>query len=185
MDSEATFSYTDGFVEFGAGVVIPTADIYSDVSLIALLLTIVPTNELRLSRELAYLAITFGKMMIIPLILSTLFILPHWLKCEENFKRRLITFPLVLLQLYPQYRSMRVLWWAFFRKNVSHCLKEKHHNDCSISYVGKFLCFSKKYSGYSFSSTFEFYLIHFRSVCRGCDSASFVFSTHWIACLDG
>ena len=38
MDSEATFSYTDGFVEFGAGVVIPTFDIYSDVSLIALLL---------------------------------------------------------------------------------------------------------------------------------------------------
>ena len=118
MDSEATFSYTDGFVEFGAGVVIPTADIYSDVSLIALLLTIVPTNELRLSRELAYLAITFGKMMIIPLILSTLFILTHWLKCEENFKRRLlITFPLVLLQLYPQYRSMRVLLWYEIQKN--------------------------------------------------------------------
>ena len=50
MDSEATFSYPDGFVEFGAGVVIPTADIYSDVSLIALLLGIVPTNELRISR---------------------------------------------------------------------------------------------------------------------------------------
>ena len=53
---------------------------------------------------------TFGKLMIIPLILSTLFILPHWLACEETLKRRLVTFPLVLLQLYPQYRSLRVLW---------------------------------------------------------------------------
>ena len=137
MDSEATFSCTDGFVEFGAGVVIPTADIYSDVSLIALLLSIVPDSNFDLSNELAHLASTFGKIMIIPLILSTLFILPHWLACEETLKRRLVTFPLVLLQLYPQYRSLRVLWWAFFRKNQSQCLKEKRYNDCSISYLGK------------------------------------------------
>ena len=55
MDSEATFSCTDGFVEFGAGVVIPTADIYSDVSLIALLLSIVPDSNFDLSNELAHL----------------------------------------------------------------------------------------------------------------------------------
>ena len=134
MDSEATFSYLDGLVEFGAGVVIPTFDIYSDVSLIALLLNIDPKTK----GEYSWLAITFGKMMIIPLILSTLFIIPHWLECEKTWKSRLLTFPLVLLQLYPQYRSMRVLWWAFYRKNLSQCLKEKHYNDYSISYVGKF-----------------------------------------------
>ena len=48
MESEATFSYTDGFVEFGAGVVIPTFDIYSDVSLIALLLSLEPDHRLPL-----------------------------------------------------------------------------------------------------------------------------------------
>ena len=137
MDSEATFSYTDGFVELAAGVVIPTFDIYSDVSLIALLLSIVPSTSAGSLRELQLLVVTFGKLMIIPLILSTLFILPHWLACEETLKRRLVTFPLVLLQLYPQYRSLRVLWWAFFRKNQSQCLKEKRYNDCSISYLGK------------------------------------------------
>ena len=139
MDSEATFSYTDGFVELAAGVVIPTFDIYSDVSLIALLLSIVPSTSAGSLRELQLLVDTFGKLMIIPLILSTLFILPHWLACEETLKRRLVTFPLVLLQLYPQYRSLRVLWWAFFRKNQSQCLKEKRYNDCSISYLGKSL----------------------------------------------
>ena len=46
MDSEATFSYTDGFVELGAGVVLPTFDVYSDVSLIVLLLSIVPPNDI-------------------------------------------------------------------------------------------------------------------------------------------
>ena len=64
MNSEGTFSYADGFVEFGAGVIIPTFDVYSDVSLTAILLSI--------------------------------------------------------------------------RKKSSLCLKEKHHNDSSISYVGKF-----------------------------------------------
>ena len=103
MDSEATFSYTDGFVELGAGVVLPTFDVYSDVLLIELLLTNVHYNfDIMLYK--------FGKLMILPLILSTLFILPHWLKREKTLKGRLLTFPLVLLQLYPQYRSLRVLW---------------------------------------------------------------------------
>ena len=117
MDSEATFSYTDGFVEFGAGVVIPTFDIYSDVSLIALLLSLEPDPRLPLGsavftefNQIKLYAINFGKIMIIPLILSTVFIIPHWLECEKAWYRRLLTFPLVLLQLYPQYRSMRVLW---------------------------------------------------------------------------
>ena len=61
MESVATFSFADGFVEFGAGVVIPTFDIYSDVSLIALLLNIDPKTK----GEYSWLAITFGKMMII------------------------------------------------------------------------------------------------------------------------
>ena len=143
MDSEGTFSYADGFVEFGAGVIIPTFDVYSDVSLTAILLSIGPEDEFKLNedsftQEMKFLVFIFGKIMVIPLILSTIFILPHWWQCERTFIRRSVTFPLVLLQLYPQYRSMRVLWWAFIRKKSSLCLKEKHHNDSSISYVGKF-----------------------------------------------
>ena len=79
MDSEATFSYTDGFVEFGAGVVIPTFDIYSDVSLIALLLSIRDAppgshHTVAMFKEIRLLVLGFGKIMIIPLILSTFFI---------------------------------------------------------------------------------------------------------------
>ena len=145
MDSEATFSYTDGLVELGAGVVLPTFDVYSDVSLIVLLLSIVPPNDIGNYSDYRFqiksMEISFGKIMTIPLILSTIFILPHWLKFEKSFKNRLMTLPLVLLQLYPQYRSMRVICWAFIKKNTSQCLKEKHDNDCSLSYVGKLLCF--------------------------------------------
>ena len=149
MDSEATFSYTDGFVELGAGVVLPTFDVYSDVSLIVLLLSIVPPNDNYFDYfdynsyrfQIKSMEISFGKIMTIPLILSTIFILPHWLKFEKSFKNRLMTLPLVLLQLYPQYRSMRVIYWAFIKKNTSQCLKEKHDNDCSLSYVGKLLCY--------------------------------------------
>ena len=41
LTEEVTFSTTDGLVTFGAGVVLPTFDIYSDVSLVVLLLSIV------------------------------------------------------------------------------------------------------------------------------------------------
>ena len=135
---EVTFSTTDGLVTFGAGVVLPTADIYSDVSLVVLLLSLEITPESdRLDDIAKRFAINMGNIMTIPLILSTLFILPHWLKCERTLKRRIITFPLLLLQLYPQYRSMRILWWAFVRKNVTKALKEKHHHESSLSNVGK------------------------------------------------
>ena len=132
---EVTFSTTDGLVTFGAGVVLPTADIYSDVSLVVLLLSL--DSDLLGGREIISFAIKMGRIMTIPLILSTLFILPHWLKCERTLKRRIITFPLLLLQLYPQYRSMRILWWAFVRKNATKALKEKHHHESSLSNVGK------------------------------------------------
>ena len=59
------------------------------------------------------------------------------MNCEKTLKRRIITFPLLLLQLYPQYRSMRILWWAFVRKNATKALKEKHHHESSLSNVGK------------------------------------------------
>ena len=138
---EVTFSTTDGLVTFGAGVVLPTADIYSDVSLVVLLLSIETPPEWDINifsvSEIKRFAIKMGRIMTIPLILSTLFILPHWLNCEKTLKRRIITFPLLLLQLYPQYRSMRILWWAFVRKNVTKALKEKHHHESSLSNVGK------------------------------------------------
>ena len=134
---EVTFSTTDGLVTFGAGVALPTADIYSDVSLVVLLLSLEITPESYRFDHAKRFASNMGNIMTIPLILSTLFILPHWLNCEKTLKRRIITFPLLLLQLYPQYRSMRILWWAFVRKNVTKALKEKHHHESSLSNVGK------------------------------------------------
>ena len=134
---EATFSATDGLVLFGTGVVLPTGDIYSDISLVVLLCSIKddpypdPNN----------IIIFIGKIMIIPLILNTLFIMPHWLNCEKTFERRVVTFPLVLFQLYPQYRSMRIIWLAFVKKNVTKCLKEKLLHESSTSNVGKLICY--------------------------------------------
>ena len=116
-------------------MVLPTADIYSDVSLVILLLSLYPRHFVGL--EIISFAIKMGRIMTIPLILSTLFILPHWLNCEKTLKRRIITFPLLLLQLYPQYRSMRILWWAFVRKNATKASKEKLHHESSLSNVGK------------------------------------------------
>ena len=174
---EDTFSTTDGLVTFGAGVALPTFDIYSDVSLVVVLLSIEPLKESdgQLGLIIKPFAIPMGHLMTIPLILNTFFILPHWLKCEKTLIRRISTFPLLLLQLYPQYRSMRIMWWAFVRKNATQALKEKHHLESGLSNVGKF--------NHSLDPCrYTILTKYFRSVRWEYDSSSLVLLSYWISC---
>ena len=38
----------------------------------------------------------YGSVMLIPILVTTLFVIPHWLKREDSTKKRLLTFPLLL-----------------------------------------------------------------------------------------
>ena len=38
----------------------------------------------------------YGSVMLIPILVTTLFVIPHWLKREDSIKKRLLTFPLLL-----------------------------------------------------------------------------------------
>ena len=163
-------------------MVLPTADIYSDVSLVVLLFSLDLESGEWFKRGTKTFAIKMGRIMTIPLILSTLFILPHWLKCERTLKRRIITFPLLLLQLYPQYRSMRILWWAFVRKNATKALNEKHHHESSLSNVGK--CSGKHTYIIRTYIFYAIFIIFFRSIRGKCDSSSFVFPSNCISLYD-
>ena len=75
------------------GIVLPTFDNYSDLIFSHSLLTgnyeswITPTPEPQP---------IYGSVILIPILVTTLFVIPHWLKREDSTKKRLLTFPLLL-----------------------------------------------------------------------------------------
>ena len=76
------------------GIILPTFDNYSDLIFSLKLLT--GNYE---SWGPAYPAKPqpiFGTVMLIPILVTTLFVIPHWLKREDSTKKRLLTFPLLL-----------------------------------------------------------------------------------------
>ena len=66
------------------------------------------SEELRISR--------YGYAMLVPIILMTICSLRQWWRLEKGKYQRLLTFPLVLLQLYPQYRAVRILYLGLMKK---------------------------------------------------------------------
>ena len=60
----------------------------------------------------------YGLSMLCPIIISTIFIFGQWLRMEDSTKKRFYTFPLLLLQLYPQYRTLKVLYMALWKRDI-------------------------------------------------------------------
>ena len=91
-------------------------------------------------KENIYIQNLFGLIIWIPIIINVLFTFPHFLRVEKTWKQRLVTFPLLICQCWPQYRSMRVIWFAYgprhFR-NIAKCLAEKLDLEESVSNLGK------------------------------------------------
>ena len=93
------------------GILLPSWDVYSDIFFSY---TMFNTPHKRWNYETRSYEILgthtkFGTVILIPVLVSTLFTLPHWWKLEGNWRQRLKTFPLVLVQFWSQYRVLRVL----------------------------------------------------------------------------
>ena len=78
---------------------------------------------------------TFGTVILIPVLISTLFTLPHWWRIEGNWRQRLKTFPLVLIQFWSQYRVLRVLVKGLWYQ-TSSWRREKMTFDKDIGALG-------------------------------------------------
>ena len=76
----------------------------------------------------------FGTMVLIPIILGTLFTIPHWLRRENTWRKRLMTFPLLILQFWPQWETFKVLRLVW--KNDNKWKDEKEKLDKEISPLG-------------------------------------------------
>ena len=79
------------FIVFG--IVLPTFDNYSDLIFSHSLLT---GNYEAFSFSTPKPQPIYGSVMLIPIVVTTLFVIPHWLKREDSTKKRLLTFPLLI-----------------------------------------------------------------------------------------
>ena len=59
----------------------------------------------------------FAISMLVPVLLTTIFVIPHWLRHEKPKKRLLKTWPLIVLQVYPQFRMAEILYFGFLKKD--------------------------------------------------------------------
>ena len=59
----------------------------------------------------------FGLAILSPVVLSTIFVLVHWWRTESNRMNKLLTLPLVIGQMWPQYRILRILYFGLIKQN--------------------------------------------------------------------
>ena len=145
--SASTLSHFDALVTFATGVALPSGDVFTDIGLSLQLLNrscddeyyrrfTNPCNDIRIER-LVGITNLFGWVIWIPIVINLLFTIPHFLRVEKTWKQRLLTFPLLICQCWPQYRSLRVIWFAYVPKNFAKCLAEKLDLEQNVSNLGK------------------------------------------------
>ena len=79
----------------------------------------------------------YGLQTILPVLVSFLMTSAHWYATEKDSKR-IKTLPLLLAQIWPQYRTARVLW--LYKNNNKKWMNEKKHIEMQLSFVGKLVC---------------------------------------------
>ena len=80
---------------------------------------------------------TYGLMTLLPILISFILTAIHWYQTEKKSKTLLLTLPLLLLQIWPQYRAGRILW--LYMKSNRKWRKEKEHMDMQLASLGEFV----------------------------------------------
>ena len=147
MESKSDFTNFDACLLILTEIVLPLTDVISDLLLIIQLTTYIGSDLDDLK--------TLGYMMIIPLILSTILLVPHWWKNERSKKHKLLTILLLILQFWPQYRVFRILWLKYIKKNVEWSVEELRIIKGTIGNIGKLR-----------HDTFLLFILYFLVFCR-------------------
>ena len=106
-------------------IVSPTVDTYSDISFSYSLLTgtYQPYGDNKAEPQLKY-----GSVLLIPVLLATLFTIPHWYRRENSIRKRLIT-------AWPQWQVMKVL--RLMRNGDSQWRIEKQKLEKEIGFIAQ------------------------------------------------
>ena len=126
--------FKDAFILFATSILLPSFDIYSDISLSYSLIFATYEPYCGLEAKNHYL---YGSSMLIPIIAANLFTIPHWLKRENTWKKRLFTIPFLILQFWPQWQVLKVIK-LMWQKDV-RWREEKEQLEKEISSIEPFL----------------------------------------------
>ena len=77
----------------------------------------------------------FGAFLLIPIVITTIFTIPSWLKTESTWKSRLCTLPILVGQFWPQWQFIKVLWMMWQSNSVWKYEKERLERE--IGSIGK------------------------------------------------
>ena len=128
-------SWGSALITLVFGVLLPTLDVYSDLNFMVRLFKgnyysihwcerMVPPHP------------KFGAAMIPPLLLAWLLVAREWYKEECGLTQKLLTLPLLIFQVYLQWRALRVLFYAKWKKQKGwQVMKEEWEN--GITHIGK------------------------------------------------
>ena len=109
-------------------VLLPTADVLSDMYF---------TLQLFIGYGLNKNHPKYGSLTLVPLLMSTIGMTIQWFKIETKEKRnKLKTLPLLIFQIYPQWRALRVLYYAKIKKDPRWRAMREEFDD-GISHLGK------------------------------------------------
>ena len=110
-------SWPSALITLTTGVLLPTVDVYSDIAFAIKLVNFRVADKYidrctydpngpdgHVSHQ------KYAATMLTPPIISWLFVAYQWFKYEVGRKQKLMTLPFLLLQVYPQWRALRVLY---------------------------------------------------------------------------
>ena len=120
---------------FATGVCLPSFDVYSDIAFATSLFTGSYSRDEGCDGSAPPHPI-YACAMLAPVLLSWMFVARHWYRTEQGAGQKLLTFPLVILQFYPQYRALRVLFHAKWKRK-SRWQGMKDEWEMGISHLGE------------------------------------------------
>ena len=155
------------------GVFLPTADVYSDLNFTMRLFFAGNYYNYELNGDKCKTPVPahpkFGSAMLAPFLLSCLFVTIQWFRTERGLKQKLKTLPLLICQVYPQWRALRVLYYAKWKRDIQW-QRMKEEWETGISHIGEIRLFgiycsfgSKIYKTVSFQS--HFWSLFLRFTC--------------------
>ena len=149
-------SWVAALILLATGVFLPTFDVYSDLFLAIKLFVgnyygyepewnrsgIEPewTGQWDKCKTTGPPHPSYGSAMLAPFLLSWVFVTIQWFKTERGLSQKLKTLPLLICQVYPQWRALRVLYYAKWKRDTRwQRMKEEWETD--ISFIGKNIFF--------------------------------------------
>ena len=134
-----------------SGVFLPTLDVYSDLYFTSWLFHgnyynlhyNMTTERYEQCETMVTPHNRFGAAMLTPFILSWILVARQWHKNECGMIKKLKTLPFMVLQVYPQYRALRVLFYAKWKRQ-NGWQKMKHEWESGITHIGKLLEYQQR-----------------------------------------